>query len=373
MKFSSIPSPFFNILFGAPSGIEYYIQLVIKQAVNQICFKRRQPITLSICHFDIETGAIGQINRPLGRKRKNFRKRAIVKNTAQNDQSMQDQAEAYRIYKSLVEKVMSDPEQLPSLPNVTLKIRSALGNPNITHKALGAICAQDPSFATLLLSVASAAIYRQARPPVTLSEVVAVLGTGKVDNLSMSHAIKSLFLLSQPKLKALYKPIWERLMLKASIAAFLSQRVRREIPEEVLLAALLSEIGTLAMLSAFKDGENIPEKGVFFKLCREYSKGFGAVLLTKWRVETRFINVMKSCGHWKTCHVGNLDMLDLVNLSLYATIKIITPNNSLPALTRLPCYQKLPYPYNSLDENGSLMIIGQHIDEIEELKRSLGS
>ncbi|SMF54957.1 HD-like signal output (HDOD) domain, no enzymatic activity [Alteromonadaceae bacterium Bs31] len=281
-------------------------------------------------------------------------------------------AESYSVYKSIVQKVMLDPEQLPALPAVTLNIRSALNDDKTDAQLLGKICAQDPSFSALLMATAASPIYLQAARPTTLSGVIALLGLPKVSTLAMAHSVKSLFILRSAQITKIYQQIWQRLMIKSGVSSFLALRTRCGVPEEVMLASLLSEVGTLAILSALKDQKSFPNNKTFYLLCREYSKAFGAILLNKWKIESKFIAVLKYCGKWNHQQGGDaINILDLVNLGLYSTVKIISPKNSLPLIENIPSYQKLSPPFNSLDESGALSIVCDNMHEIEGIKKIL--
>jgi len=279
--------------------------------------------------------------------------------------------ETYGVYKSIVCQVMLDPEQLPALPAVTLKLRAALNDERSTSQQIAQVCAQDPSFSALLMATASSPIYRQATPPTTLSAVISLLGLPKVSTLAMAHSVKSLFILRSPAIKKIYEQIWQRLMIKSGVSSYLAMRVRVGEPETVMLAALLSEVGTLAILSALKEQARFPENKTFYQLCREYSKAFGAILLNKWEVESKFIEVLKYCGRWSHPGQPALSTLDLVNLGLYATVKLINPTNSLPKLQDVPSYKKLKPPFNELDSQGSLAIVSENLDQVEAIKQLL--
>ncbi len=280
-------------------------------------------------------------------------------------------AESYRVYKTIVQKVMLDPEQLPALPAVTLSIRSALNDANTDAEVLAKICAQDPSFSALLMATAASPIYVQANRPTTLTAVISLLGMPKVATLAMAHSVKSLFILRSARVTKIYQQIWQRLMIKSGVSSFLALRTQSCIPEEVMLSALLSEVGTLAILSALKDQKYFPDNKTFYMLCREYSKAFGAILLSKWKIESRFIDVLKFCGRWRHNEMGGLTMLDMVNLGLYSTVKIISPNNTLPVIDSIPSFQKLTPPFNALDDNGGLRMVSDNMGEIESIKKIL--
>lgn len=57
----------------------------------------------------------------------------------------QSQNPNYNIYSIVISQVMRDQEQLPSLPSLTLKIRTAIADPNASGDSLAELISIDPS------------------------------------------------------------------------------------------------------------------------------------------------------------------------------------------------------------------------------------
>ena len=187
----------------------------------------------------------------------------------------------------------------------------------------------------------------------------------------MLHSVKSLFTLSSPAHKKLFLEAWERLILKASSSAVLARIVGHVSPDHALLACLLSEVGTLAVLSAFKDGKEIPSRELYFGLCREYSKSLGVILLKKWAVSEDYIQVIRYAGDWGHRSRIEMQLIDLVNLGLYHAVKELNPDADLPPLSELAAFNKLQAPLIFVDEQGELTLLSSHREEIYALAATL--
>jgi HD-like signal output (HDOD) protein len=281
--------------------------------------------------------------------------------------------EAYLVYKQIIQKILLDPEQLPALPAVTLKIRSAINDPMATNKDVAAIITADPAFSALLMASVKSAIYLQANPPKTLEAVLSVLGIPKVSSLAMAYSVKSLFTVRNPQVKQLYQTIWQRMMLKAGTSAVIARHSKKIDADESLLAALLTEVGTLAILSTLANSEKVPDKKMFFQLCREYSKSFGAVMLKKWEVDEQFIECLKYCGRWNFDSAAPFSVLDTINLGLYCTVRKLMPKNQLPPLESLSSYKKIPIYINARDDALGLKLVEQKWEEVEGITAVLAS
>lgn len=277
----------------------------------------------------------------------------------------------YSFYRRVVSQLMSGEEQLPSLPTLTLEIRRALSAPEVSLSALAGLIGKDPALSALLMKTASSALVRRKLPPKTLLDVLRVVGIAQVDRVTMIHSIKSLFTLHSPAHKQLFMAAWERLLLKASLCAFLARLVGHTQPEHALLASLLSEVGTLAVLSAFKDDPVIPSQPLYHSLCREYASSLGVILLKQWAVDEEYIHIVRNAGNWALQQGHSVELIDLVNLSLFHGNRRLDPGAELPPLASLAAYKKLLPPLDTIGENGELTLIASHRDEIRAIADTL--
>ena len=194
---------------------------------------------------------------------------------------MGDTQSDYSVYRQVVSQLMSDQEQLPSLPMLTLDIRRALAMPEVSMARLSSLISRDPALSALLMKYASSALLRTRVPPKTLHDVLRVLGIQQVDRVVMVHSIKSLFTLHS-----------------AAHKQFLARAVGHIPSDHAVLASLLSEVGSLAVLSAFKDASLIPTPARYYSLCRAYSKSLGVILLKKWAVDDEYVHIIREVGNW---------------------------------------------------------------------------
>jgi len=263
----------------------------------------------------------------------------------------------YEIYRSVIAKVLKDQEHLPSLPAITLKIRRAINDPNTTNETLAMLVGSDPALSALLIKSASSPMYRTVSTPKTMEGVISIIGFTGVNNIVMAHSINSLFVIRHPVIKKLYNISRKRQVVKGAMSGLLAHKLGYRPADEALMVSLLSEVGTLALLSAFKDIPDIPDTETYFRLCRDYSKSLGVILLIKWNIDQKLIDIIKHCGRWEKPTEGTLELLDVINLGLYHTIKYTRPKAQLPALDTLAAYQKLKPPYNAMDKSNRLSLI----------------
>lgn len=278
---------------------------------------------------------------------------------------------SYAIYRELVMQLMQGEEVLPSLPSLTFQIRRAIQAPNTTSRELESLISRDPALSALLVKHASSAFYRQARPVQSLRDVIALLGLRQLSNITMAHSVKSLFAQCAPENKKLFLQAWESLLLKACTAAVLAHEIGSVAAEHALLAGLLSEVGSLVLLSAFRGDEPPPTLEQYQELCRNYSRSLGILLLKKWAVDEEYVQIIRFAGHWQSSMHEQIDCLDLVNLTLFDAMTDQLSRYDRPELSELAAFQKLPEDLQAVDEQGRLRIIADNRAEIQQMARSM--
>lgn len=277
----------------------------------------------------------------------------------------------YKIYRSVIARVLKDQEHLPSLPAITMKIRQSVSDSNTTVEKLAQLIGSDPALSALLMKSVSSPLYRTLAPPNTLQSVISIMGFAAVNSIIMAHSVNSLFVFRKPALKKLYNMSRQRQVVKGSMSGFLAQKLGYRPADEALMVSLLSEVGTLALLSAFRDYPDVPDTQTYLRLCRDYSKSLGVILLTKWGVDAKLIDAVKLCGRWEIGSEGNLELLDIINLALYHTVKHTSPSAQLPPLEELAAYKKLFPPNNTIAENGQLTLVTENQQEVQAMILSL--
>jgi HD-like signal output (HDOD) protein len=165
--------------------------------------------------------------------------------------------------------------------------------------------------------------------------------------------------------KKLFNHTWERLVVKTAIASFLAQKLGYRKVDQVQMAMLLTEVGSLSVLSAMIDSDGALDVEIYFQMCREYSKTLGGILLEKWNVDATIVKVLRQCGQWEETWEDKLNLLDIANLALYYTVLHTVKEAKLPALESLVAYKKIPEAMNKCSKPNWLSLITENEDEIK--------
>lgn len=220
--------------------------------------------------------------------------------------------ESYEIFRKLIKRVLAGKKSLPNLPSITLKIRKAAIDDSTNIDTFVQLIGTDPALSLLLMNYASSPIYKTASPASTIAGLVSLMGFNAISNIVTTQGIRSLFTNHNIQLKNLYNISRNRQLVKAGYSIFLAQQLNYKSIDEILVASFLSEVGTMALLSALKNQPQTLDSITYIELCRNYSKSLAIVLLTKWEVGEKFINIVKACGQWEHSSEGSMTLSDIV-------------------------------------------------------------
>lgn len=278
----------------------------------------------------------------------------------------------YATYSAVVSRLLGDQDNLPSLPETTLEIRAALARPDVSIASLAKLLSYDPQLSQVLLRYASSVMMHNHMPPQSLFDVVRILGMTQVERITMLHSVKSLFSGNTQAYTRLFVVAWDRLVQKAAVSALIARKVGGVAPDNALLGSLLSEVGTLAVLSCFKTGDlHVPTRETYVSLCREYAKNLGILLLKKWDMDGEYIQLIRQVGNWHAAENEPFGLLDVVNLGLYHSLKARMTANRLPHISALVAYDKLPEKHNAITDTSELELVVLNREEIRAIADSL--
>ena len=153
--------------------------------------------------------------------------------------------------RAIAQELASATPELPSFPEVALRVRQALGNEDIAIDDVVRIVSAEPSLAVRLLQLAnSAALNPAGQRVITLRAAISRIGF----NLARSATIA--FAMSQMRraeawrgLESHFHGIWEASARLAAMSYAVAHHLRRADADQALLAGMLSSMGKLFVLT----------------------------------------------------------------------------------------------------------------------------
>ncbi len=201
-----------------------------------------------------------------------------------NEPAAAPQDKAFEFLRSLAFEVSHGTVDLPCFPNVVLRIREALKDPNTTTDHMVTIVGAEPRLAARLLQTANSAAFSPLGKPVTdLKAAVLRLGQQLVQSAAMSFAVRQMKY--APALKSIEVPLtalWKESITVASICQIVARRAKVQ-PDEAFLTGLLHGIGRLYIM-ARAVGKMSPSSSdeSWIELVSGWHASIGKAVLENW-------------------------------------------------------------------------------------------
>jgi HD-like signal output (HDOD) protein/tRNA A-37 threonylcarbamoyl transferase component Bud32 len=144
-----------------------------------------------------------------------------------------------------------DPSRLPSPPAVALQIVNAASRPDCPPSEIIALLELDPVLCGKLLKAVNSCLYGLKQPVASVARAVHVLGLKTVRSLALGLSLPAVKVgRSAPQEM---RDFWISSVGGAIIARELAHLVRRQSPDDDLVAGLLRDLGEVLLRQAFAD------------------------------------------------------------------------------------------------------------------------
>ncbi|MEQ1767692.1 MAG: HDOD domain-containing protein, partial [Methylotenera sp.] len=191
-------------------------------------------------------------------------------------------------------------ERLPSPSGTALLIMQLVQKESTSTQQLSELVKVDPALTSRILSFANSAAFGARRPIAAVNDAVIMMGMQSVRNFALSLSLVNNNRGSHcPGFD--YDTYWARALAMAVAIAGITARERTATPEESFTLGLLSDIGKLALATAWSDiyGECIrsAQGESLLQLERERfatdHKALTLMLLLDWGLPSLFIDALK--------------------------------------------------------------------------------
>lgn len=141
-------------------------------------------------------------------------------------------------------------KSLPSLPSVAIEVLDLCQRAQFNMKDLARVISNDPALAAKILRVANSPLFNSRREVTQLSQALVWMGTQSVQTLALSFSLVQ-GLTNARDTGFDHDSYWKRSVLCAVAAQELARVIGLHHWEEVFLAALLQDIGMLALAKVY--------------------------------------------------------------------------------------------------------------------------
>ena len=144
---------------------------------------------------------------------------------------------------------LSECASLPTLPSVAMNVLAVARSPRASVKAYADAIEHDPVLTTRLLALANSSYYSRGAPPIdSCQEAVSRIGLDTTLAATLSFS-----LFRQQGTNAYLQRVWSRSLIAAIASRYLAEQLCPHRTGFVFTAALLQDIGVLALKALYPD------------------------------------------------------------------------------------------------------------------------
>lgn len=179
----------------------------------------------------------------------------------------------------VIEKIIENIRDLPTLPTVYLSLAEAIADPYSTAEDIARIVSGDPASASRVLRLANSVLYGYPGKIDSIARAIVVLGFDEVRNLVLATSVMDLF--SKQDSAFSFRPVdfWAHSLAVGTATRLIGQASRIPNAENCFLAGVLHDIGKL----------------VFFEFAeREFTRALDQAnknQVSLWEAENEFLGL----------------------------------------------------------------------------------
>ena len=227
---------------------------------------------------------------------------------------------------------------LPTLPAVAVKIIDLANDPDADINTACQYISLDPALAAKILKTANSPLYKSRRAATNVRQAVSVLGTHSVIVIALSFSLANSLMKHPGQYPSVFdnNMFWRHSITSALACRALGEKVGLNIPDDLLLAGLLQEIGILALNAIMPDEyESIfastPDHDTLLRSERETlgvgHDEIGYALLKQWHIPD-YIALACTASHTHPPPTGvDTNLHACVAVSRYMADYFLEPSN----------------------------------------------
>jgi len=279
---------------------------------------------------------------------------------------------AFEFVKQLGRELARSEFNLPPFPDVALRVRDALANPNVSVDDVARIVTSEPILVTRLLRMANSALLK--RGPMEVTDVkVAInrLGFEMVRNAAVSLAVDNSFVAPEGSLLRSHIDRVRKHSVRVGAIAYVLAKRHKSIrkPDEAMLAGLVHDIGVFYILTRVEAyPELFANQQALAELLQGWHTGVGKAIAEAWGFPEPVVEAIDEHELIEREHLGPPDLADVL---IVANLIAHLGDSGFPAATELreiSACRRL-----GIDEATVTRLLEESGDELRSMNQALGA
>ena len=219
-------------------------------------------------------------------------------------------------YTGLIDDISNNKLELPTLPEVALKVRDTVEDDNVNAKKVADVIGSDAALSARLIQVANSPMYRGNNLIEDIQTAVARMGFTVTRDLVVGLAMRQMFQATSDVTDLRLRLTWEHSTQVAGLTTMLCKHFTKLKPDQAMLAGLVHDIGVLPILVRAEDYPELLENPKQLdNLTRELHSRLGKMILDSWDFPQELIDVAAQHENLKYDSGDKIDYVDLVQVA----------------------------------------------------------
>lgn len=228
----------------------------------------------------------------------------------------------------LLAKLAGSQSELPTLPDIAIRLKSLLDDPDFSAESVIRLLASDPVISMHVMRAANSAALSAGHPVYNLHDAVARLGYRMLHSMVVNITLNRLFRAKNPLIDRKLKELWEHSREVAASSYVLARSQAHLRPELAMLAGLVHDIGALPLyLCADQHFPQITPDALE-DLINEHAASMTPDLLRNWNFPEELIEIV--AGHATRQNSACADCADYVDVLTVANLQSLAPKAPVP-------------------------------------------
>ena len=226
---------------------------------------------------------------------------------------------AFEFVRSLAGELSSGKIDLPSFPEIAVRVRKILADPNSSIEQVVRVVGSEPALAARLIRVANASAFNRSGKPITnLRTAINRIGYTMVRSAAMAFAMSQMRRNAKLEpLQARLDVLWERSTLVAALSYVLARTCTRINPDEAMLTGMMHGIGKLYIMTrAAQHPELFVDESTLDEICDNWHASIGKAILENWDFSDLMANAVGDQEDFSRDEEVEADLRDIVAMAV---------------------------------------------------------
>jgi HD-like signal output (HDOD) protein len=222
-----------------------------------------------------------------------------------------------RLIESLELELAGEKIDLPSFPDVAVRVRKALTNDEVDVDDVVRIISAEPALAARLLQLANSAALNATGKRVTdLRAAISRIGFNMARSATIAFAMSQLRRAEAYKgLDAPLTELWNRSTHVAAVSRCVARRFSKVNADESLLAGLLQGVGRLYLLTrAVRFPALLADAGAYQRIVADWHGRIAQAILRNWEMAEEIVHAVVASENTEREHEGVTDLTDVLSV-----------------------------------------------------------